>query len=226
MHKNFKACGLLLLSFALILIPQSLPAQAADPNAGAEALVRQTFADAPEMIQVAECESGIKQFRADGSLLVGGPSGQYVGIFPIDQTIHKTAAAGLGDDLATIAGNVAYARHLYDLSSSAPWRGCLPAASASSAPVSAGAITNNLDFGQVSPQILLLQQILNHAGFVLAASGPGAVGAETTFFGSLTRTAVMKFQCEKGIVCSGNAGTTGYGRVGPRTRTALNQLAS
>jgi hypothetical protein len=158
--------------------------------------------------------------------LVGGPQGQYVGIFQIDQTIHQAAAASLGDDLATIAGNVAYARHLYDLSSSAPWRGCLPAAATMSAPASAGAIANNLDFGQVSPQVLLLQQMLNRAGFVLAASGPGSVGQETTLFGNLTRAAVMKFQCDQGIVCSGNASTTGYGRVGPRTRAALNQLAS
>jgi peptidoglycan hydrolase-like protein with peptidoglycan-binding domain len=67
-----------------------------------------------------------------------------------------------------------------------------------------------------------LQKILNNNGFVISSTGPGSPGNETTYFGSLTLEAVKKFQCAKGIVCSGDSSTTGYGRVGPMTRSQLN----
>ena len=40
----------------------------------------------------------------------------------------------------------------------------------------------------------------------------------------MTREAVRRFQCAKGIACDGDEATTGYGRVGPMTRSALLQL--
>lgn len=70
-----------------------------------------------------------------------------------------------------------------------------------------------------------------------ATVGPGASGGNVTslqmflatdatvypegivsgFYGPLTVAAVQRFQCKRGIVCSGSAETNGYGRVGPRT---------
>ncbi|MFA5722297.1 MAG: peptidoglycan-binding domain-containing protein, partial [Candidatus Paceibacterota bacterium] len=50
----------------------------------------------------------------------------------------------------------------------------------------------------------------------VAASGAGAPGSETTYFGSLTLAAVKAFQAKHGII------TTGY--VGPLTRAQLNAL--
>lgn len=44
----------------------------------------------------------------------------------------------------------------------------------------------------------------------------------TGFFGPLTELAVKAFQSDQGIVSSGNAWTTGFGSVGPSTRSALN----
>lgn len=87
--------------------------------------------------------------------------------------------------------------------------------------INADSLTATLSMGMISPQVLLLQQLLNAEGFTLATSGPGSPGNETTKFGSLTRAAVQKFQCAKNIVCSGNEVTTGYGLVGPHTRAAL-----
>jgi peptidoglycan hydrolase-like protein with peptidoglycan-binding domain len=72
-------------------------------------------------------------------------------------------------------------------------------------------------------QVMTLQQILNRSGFVIAPSGPGAPGSETSYFGAMTREAVRKFQCAKGIACDGSESTSGYGLVGPRTRAALIQ---
>ena len=65
--------------------------------------------------------------------------------------------------------------------------------------------------------VRLLQRFLNANGFVIAVSGPGSPGNETAFFGKKTEDAVKKYQCARGIICSGY----GYGAVGPRTRAQL-----
>lgn len=44
--------------------------------------------------------------------------------------------------------------------------------------------------------IKTLQKFLNVNGFVIAKSGPGSLGKETTIFGPLTRKALLKFQAE------------------------------
>lgn len=44
------------------------------------------------------------------------------------------------------------------------------------------------------------------------------------YFGSLTETAVKKFQCLQGIACSGSPSSNGYGAVGPKTRAKLNSF--
>jgi peptidoglycan hydrolase-like protein with peptidoglycan-binding domain len=49
-------------------------------------------------------------------------------------------------------------------------------------------------------------------------------GIITQFFGNFTRDAVKKFQCAYGIICFGNEQSTGYGRVGPKTKAQLNKL--
>ena len=46
-------------------------------------------------------------------------------------------------------------------------------------------------------------------------------GQATGFFGPLTEAAVQRFQIACGLLSTGDYNTTGYGRVGPRTRAAL-----
>jgi peptidoglycan hydrolase-like protein with peptidoglycan-binding domain len=75
--------------------------------------------------------------------------------------------------------------------------------------------------GQV---VQILQRFLNGQGHNLAASGPGAPGAETEYYGNITVGGVQKFQCAQGVACSGTANTTGYGLVGPMTRAKLNEV--
>ena len=100
-------------------------AQSADPNAGVEAQVRASFPDMPDMIPIAKCESGFRQFRADGSVLKGGTSGRYVGIFQIDEVLHRQRALNMAFDINTVEGNIAYARFMYYASGTNPWKGCL-----------------------------------------------------------------------------------------------------
>lgn len=78
-----------------------------------------------------------------------------------------------------------------------------------------------LVLGMSSPLVQQVQQMLNAAGYTLASSGPGSPGQETSLFGDLTRAAVRSFQCAKGIACSGDESTNGYGAVDARTYAAL-----
>lgn len=200
----------------------------ADPNAGIEALVRQKFADAPEMIEVAKCESGFRQFAADGSVLRGGAGKGYIGIFQIGESLHAARAAGLGHDIMTIDGNIAYAKYLHAASGPNPWKECAPSSvmkTEAAADLVSDGLTANMRFGMRHAEVLKLQRLLNAAGFTVAASGGGSPGNETVYFGALTREAVRRFQCAKGIVCEGSEATTGYGRVGPLTRIALSAIA-
>lgn len=209
-----------------VIAPAQVLAQA-NPNAEVEASVRALFSDAAVMIDVAKCESGFRQFGPGGAPLYD-PSHTYIGVFQISEAIHTPRAKQLGHDLTTVAGNLGYARYLYDTQGTTPWKGCLPNSSAPSpavVPAAIGTLTTNLQVGMTHAQVKFIQEILNRNGFVIAASGPGSAGSETNYFGVLTKAAVRKFQCEKGIACDGSESTTGFGRVGPKTRAALNQLA-
>jgi len=44
------------------------------------------------------------------------------------------------------------------------------------------------------------------------------------YFGYLTQAAVQNFQCKYNIVCMGSSNSTGYGVVGPKTRTKLQEI--
>jgi|GEM_PF-5836117 len=75
--------------------------------------------------------------------------------------------------------------------------------------------TKLLKNGSIDNEVLELQKFLNANNFVIALTGPGSVGNETTKFGSLTRQAVIKFQISRGLV--------GDGQVGAKTRAELNK---
>lgn len=91
-----------------------------------EARVREYFADIPVMIEIARCESKFRQFTDSGAVLRGGGSGEFIGIFQFTESIHGSAALALGYDLATVEGNLAYARHLYTQQGTSPWSSCVP----------------------------------------------------------------------------------------------------
>ncbi len=80
-------------------------------------------------------------------------------------------------------------------------------------PASSGALvlTRNLYKGLSGEDVRLLQKFLNSKGFVIATSGSGSVGNETTYFGAATEAAVIRFQKANNI-------TPAAGYVGLITR--------
>jgi len=77
-------------------------------------------------------------------------------------------------------------------------------------------LSSQLDVGASSADVSNLQTLLATDASIY----PEAL--VTGYFGSLTQAAVKRFQCREGIVCSGDAASTGYGRVGPSTLARLN----
>ena len=73
----------------------------------------------------------------------------------------------------------------------------------------------NLSLHTTGSDIKLLQQYLNTHGFVIATSGAGSLGNETTLFGSFTFKALQKFQKSVGLPA------TGF--FGPMTREYVNK---
>jgi len=80
--------------------------------------------------------------------------------------------------------------------------------------VNAPVFTKNLFLSITDPEVKLLQEYLNTHGFPVASSGPGSLGSETTRFGSLTQSALAKFQKANGI-------TPSSGYFGPKTRALI-----
>ena len=80
-----------------------------------------------------------------------------------------------------------------------------------------------LDVGSKGEDVKRLQQLLNSdPDTTIAATDTGSPGKETEYFGSLTKTAVAKFQMKHGLVKS--SADPGYGFVGPKTRTKMAEV--
>ena len=77
-------------------------------------------------------------------------------------------------------------------------------------------LTRTLARGASGSDVLSLQ------GFLISQRLLGS-DSSTGFYGALTEAAVQKFQSSNNIVSSGTAASTGYGVVGLRTRTILQQ---
>ena len=79
--------------------------------------------------------------------------------------------------------------------------------------------TRDLTVGSTGTDVKCLQQYLNAKGFVVASSGPGSAGNESSYFGPLTRAALAKWQAANGV-----APPAGY--FGPITRAKIASLGS
>lgn len=71
--------------------------------------------------KIAFCESGGKQFNADGSVLQGRVDPRDTGKWQINKYYHLKESQRLGMDIETLAGNTAYALHLYETQGTRPW---------------------------------------------------------------------------------------------------------
>lgn len=105
-------------ALTLMILPQGV---FASESKTVEEQVRTFFATTPVMVEIARCESKFKQFSADGGALRGGWGGQMVGVFQFYESVHKSTATSLGFDLATLEGNLSYAKHVYAQQGTAPW---------------------------------------------------------------------------------------------------------
>lgn len=88
--------------------------------------VRKVFADAPIMVEVARCESRLKQYNSDGDVLRGHVNSKDVGVFQINEYYHLESSRQLGHDIYAIDGNIAYAKHLYDRNGTKDWKASKP----------------------------------------------------------------------------------------------------
>ncbi|MEX0918815.1 MAG: peptidoglycan-binding domain-containing protein [Candidatus Paceibacterota bacterium] len=77
----------------------------------------------------------------------------------------------------------------------------------------------NLSIGSTGPEVLALQKFLNSKGYTVATSGAGSPGNESSYFGSLTQSALIQFQSANGITMA-----QGAGNFGPLTRAIINPM--
>lgn len=216
-----------------------------------EAKVRSYFADFPTMAAIAQCESGFRQFDSDGTVLFDPSYSMIgifqessahlaealdlgMNILTVDgnlayaRHLYQTNGIDPWMDSYKCWGSIVKSQgSVLGTSTSAVGASSSVTASATapttvvSQTAPATSYSVGLALGMSGESVMALQQSLNKAGFVVAASGAGSPGQETMRFGMLTRDAVRRFQCAKGIVCSGDESTTGYGEADDRTQAAL-----
>lgn len=76
--------------------------------------------------RVAFCESTMRQFAEDGSVLKGKVDPRDTGLFQINSYYHLETAKRKGMDIYTVEGNVDYAIDLYDREGVRPWNSSKP----------------------------------------------------------------------------------------------------
>ena len=79
--------------------------------------------------------------------------------------------------------------------------------------------TRNHQMGDKGGEVMEIQKFLNTHGAVVAASGAGSAGMETSTFGGLTKAAVAKFQAANGV-------SPAAGYWGPITRAKANSMCT
>lgn len=91
-----------------------------------ESYLRQEYADAPILVEIARCESEFRQFDKDGKIVRGRANKADVGVMQINEFYHADTAKNMGIDIHTIEGNVAFAKYLYGKYGSSPWSASQP----------------------------------------------------------------------------------------------------
>ena len=93
----------------------------ADQPITLEVFVRDYFADNPVLAEIAKCESHFRHFDAYG-ILRGDKDQNDVGVMQINERYHAERAQKNGFDIKSLAGNLGYARWLYEKEGLKPWK--------------------------------------------------------------------------------------------------------
>ena len=187
--------------------------------------IRALMPDAPEMVEIARCESGLRQFTEGGAVLRGGLRGQMIGLFQFYETYHRTAAQQAGYDLDTVLGNIGYARTLYRTQGTAPWLSSAHCwqqkVAVPTVPLQkSNTITQTLRYGVTHPDVAVLKDLLIDRGYLSSTST-----VTGTYFDTTTLKALLAFQCAEKLACiKGDVGMQGIGRVSGATLARINTL--
>ena len=90
------------------------------------AYVREYFADAPIMANIAWCESRFRHLNPEGEIFRGKVNDQDIGVMQINIKYHLVRSKELGVDIYSLKGNLEYAKHLYDTEGNTPWNSSRP----------------------------------------------------------------------------------------------------
>ncbi len=85
------------------------------------AYVREYFADAPVMGDIAYCESRMRHLEKDGTVYRGKINKSDIGVMQVNTYYHEATATEMGIDLYSLEGNLAYAKYLYEKEGTRPW---------------------------------------------------------------------------------------------------------
>jgi hypothetical protein len=87
--------------------------------------------------------------------------------------------------------------------------------------------TENEQMGSSGGQVMWIQEFLNGHGFTVAASGAGSPGNESSYFGALTKAAVIKFQdAYASSILTPEGLTSGTGNWFAGTRAEANAICA
>lgn len=90
-------------------------------NKAIKSLLESEFGPGHVMVEVARCESGFRQFQANGEVLFSYFGTPDAGVYQINEYYHLSQATKMGIDIYTVEGNIRYAKYLYRTHGLQPW---------------------------------------------------------------------------------------------------------
>lgn len=218
--------------------PATKEPSAKEPAPSQEPAVSYNFSRDLELGMVGEDVKQLQQFLNQlGFTLAetgpGSPGSETSYFGPLTKAaviaFQENFASEILEPLGLTTGTGYFGPSTREFINSNPWAGISPPSQMVSPEkeLSAGFIGRDLEQGDSGPDVLKLQRFLNQQGFVLTKTGPGSPGNETSYFGPLTKAAVIAFQeaYAENILAPWDI-TQGTGFVGRTTRAQINDLLS